>query len=131
MIRKHQDIIVAIDFDGVLCNDQFPDIGIENPVVVSQVKHIAYTLGCTIILWTSRVEDKLQAAIDWCRERGLIFDTVNSNAPHNLAKWGTDPRKIFANWYVDDRALLNKMDTRSIMDLLAGIIKKIERGEFQ
>lgn len=56
-----------------------------------------------MILWTCRVEDMLQKAVEWCKERNLVFDAVNENLPEIIENFGSDTRKIFANEYIDDR----------------------------
>jgi hypothetical protein len=41
------------------------------------------------------------AAVKWCREQGLEFDTVNDNLP-GYRILGLNPRKIIANMYIGD-----------------------------
>lgn len=96
-------LIVAVDFDGILCTDEFPDIGKVNYNMVSFVRQMQ-DAGIETILWTSRVEEKLTAAIEWCEDYGLHFSAVNANAPSNLEQFKTDPRKVFAHIYIDDRS---------------------------
>lgn len=45
----------------------------------------------------------LRKAVEWCEEKGLIFDAVNENLPEIVDSFGSDTRKIFANEYIDDR----------------------------
>jgi hypothetical protein len=47
----------------------------------------------------------LEEAVNWCKEQGIIFDAVNANLPETLQKYGTDPRKITADYYIDDKTL--------------------------
>lgn len=61
--------------------------------------------GDKIILWTCRVGDKLNEAVVWCYKHGLTFDAINENLPEIIEKFGCDSRKIFANYYLDDRAV--------------------------
>lgn len=95
-------MIIAVDFDGVLCKDEFPDIGSPNYEVINLV-HQLIDQGHEVILWTSRFDRLLDEAVEWCKLHGLQFTGVNCNAPSNLKKYGTDPRKIFADVYIDDR----------------------------
>lgn len=97
-------MIIAIDFDGVLCENKFPEIGKPNYEVISVVRQLM-DQGHEVILWTSRADEKLVDAVDWCKDYGLKFAAVNDNAPSNLKKYGTNPRKIFADIYVDDHNL--------------------------
>ena len=102
MDRKY--IIYAVDFDGTLCEAKFPDIGAPN---TDLIRHLIKRRkqGNKIILWTCRVGDRLQEAVDWCRDQGLEFDTVNANLPEILDFWGADNRKVFADVYIDDKAI--------------------------
>lgn len=95
--------ILAVDFDGTLVENKFPEIGEVNPVIWEAVS--AYkAAGWKIILWSCRTENMLQDAVDFCAYRGLIFDAVNENLPEVQAYYGGDTRKVFANMYIDDRS---------------------------
>lgn len=94
--------VIAVDFDGTLCENKWPDIGEPNEDLI---KHLIsrQAEGIKIILWTCRVGERLNEAVNWCYERGLIFDEVNNNTPEVIDLFGTESRKIFANEYIDDR----------------------------
>lgn len=96
-------IIVAVDFDGILCKDKFPEIGKPNYDMVSFVRRLQDS-GIETILWTSRVDDRLAEAITWCEDRGLHFTSINDNTPSNKEQYGTNPRKVYADIYIDDRS---------------------------
>lgn len=94
--------IIAVDFDGTLCENNWPEIG------EPKFGTITYLLkekkqGAKLILWTCRVGEMLEKAVTWCAEHGLEFDAVNENLPEIIESFGTDTRKIFANEYLDDR----------------------------
>lgn len=95
-------IIVAVDFDGILCKDKFPEIGEPNYDMISFVRRLQDS-GIETILWTSRVDDRLAEAIVWCEGRGLHFTSINDNTPNNKEQYGTNPRKVYADIYMDDR----------------------------
>lgn len=97
-------VIIAVDFDGTLCDDVFPAIGKPNPLLIEWLKS-ARIQGHKLILWTCRVTDRLQEAVDWCTKAGLTFDAVNANLPENIAQYGTDCRKVFADIYIDDKSV--------------------------
>lgn len=97
-------MIIAVDFDGVIVEDKFPDIG-EPDMRLVNLLNMAYNQGHSVILWTSRVDDKLEAAVETCNKIGLSLTAVNNGDPDNLSQYGTDPRKIYADVYLDDRAL--------------------------
>lgn len=98
-------MIIAVDFDGTLCKNEWPKIGEENTFVIRELRR-RQKLGDKIILWTCRTGGLLEIAVDWCTERGLIFDAINDNLPEMKEKFGGDCRKIFANEYWDDRNVL-------------------------
>ena len=102
--------IIAVDFDGVLCENEYPSIGKENMLLVALLKELKSKDYIKLILWTCRVGDKLREAIQWCEEHGLIFDAVNENLPEILERFGSDNRKIYADIYVDDRAFRVQYD---------------------
>lgn len=96
--------IIAVDFDGTLCENRYPEIGAPSEYVIEYVKSNKNN-GAKIILWTCRVGSLLEDAIKWCSEQGIEFDAVNENMPEIIEAFGGDSRKIFANEYLDDRAV--------------------------
>lgn len=97
--------IIAVDFDGVLCEDIYPEIGKANINLISDLTKMKEICNSKLILWTCRRDDRLQEAVDWCEEKGLYFDAVNENLPEIVEKFGGDTRKIFADVYIDDKNL--------------------------
>lgn len=96
--------ILAVDFDGTLVSNKFPEIG-EPDWVISRAVKAYKEMGWKIILWTCRTDDMLQKAVDFCQEViGLEFDAVNQNIPEVQKFYGGDTRKVFANMYLDDRS---------------------------
>ena len=47
----------------------------------------------------------LTRAVEFCRCYGLEFDAVNDNTEELKRAYGTNPRKIGADYYIDDKAL--------------------------
>ena len=94
--------IIAVDFDGTLCENNWPEIGAPNEELLEYLRNRKKD-GDKLILWTCRVGDMLQKAVEWCEERNLAFDAVNENLPEIIENFGSDTRKIFANEYIDDR----------------------------
>lgn len=94
--------IIAVDFDGTLCENKWPEIGSANEELIEYLRDRQKN-GDKLILWTCRVDDMLQKAIEWCKENELTFDAVNENLPEIIENFGSDTRKIFANEYIDDR----------------------------
>jgi hypothetical protein len=95
--------IIAVDFDGTLCENKWPEIGEPNTELINYLLE-EKKMGSKIILWTCRAGLELSEAILWCDEHGLIFDSINKNLPDAIKMFnGKDTRKIFAHEYIDDR----------------------------
>jgi len=62
--------------------------------------------GAALILWTCRVGGQLGEAVAWCARLGLTFDAVNANLPERIAAYQNDCRKIDADEYWDDKAVV-------------------------
>ena len=99
-------MIIAVDFDGILCENRFPEIGAPNYEMVSFVRQLIDE-GHEVVLWTSRTGDRLAEAAMWCEDRGLHFCAINENAPSNLdqylAEYPTPSPKVYADLYLEDR----------------------------
>lgn len=99
MEGKDRPTIYAVDFDGTIVENNFPDIGPINlevrEFIVNKKRdnHI-------IILWTTRRDEKLEEAARFCEEHGIPIDYINRNVP--WLDFATSD-KIFADVYVDDR----------------------------
>lgn len=97
--------VIAIDFDGCLCEDMWPGIGEPNLDVIYSAQQKQRD-GAALILWTCRCGDLLSDAVEWCKEHGLIFDSINENLPERLEYYkGVESRKISADEYWDDKAV--------------------------
>ena len=96
--------VIAVDFDGTLCKDNYPAIGIPN---MRLIKSLIGNMknGDKLILWTCREGALLEDAVKWCKSFGLEFDAVNENVPELKEKYGTDLRKIGCNLMIDDKAV--------------------------
>ena len=96
--------IIAVDFDGCLVENKYPDIGPANLSVVDAVRR-EQARGSKIILWTCRADAFLCMAIDWCEDQEIRLDAVNENLPEVIEMMGSDSRKVYASEYWDDRAV--------------------------
>lgn len=102
--NKKEEKVYAIDFDGTLCKNIYPKIGEAKEEVIDYVKSLKEN-GNKLILWTCRTGEELDNAIEWCSKRGLEFDAINENLEDTINEYGTDPRKISVDCYIDDKAL--------------------------
>lgn len=102
---------VAVDFDGTICADAFPEVGAPNRAVIDYVKRLAAD-GSKIILYTSRengTRKLLDEAVAFCKEQGILLYAVNENPgnPHaeKIGLKPSDGRKVYADLYIDDKAI--------------------------
>lgn len=95
--------IIAVDFDGTLCENKWPDIGKPNTKLIEHLINEKNN-GAKLILWTCRNGDDLTKAHEWCNEHGLYFDAINKNLSNSIETMGGDTRKVFADEYIDDRS---------------------------
>ncbi len=96
--------IIAVDFDGTLCRDCYPEIGEANVPLIKYLKN-QRKRGTKLILWTCRAGEKLNEAVEFCFRQGIVFDAVNENLPEIIELYGNDSRKISADLYIDDRSM--------------------------
>ena len=102
---------IAVDFDGTLCEYNFPDIGKLKPHVIEFVKQHA-ARGSKIILHTCRENGTRRALLDeavaFCAAHAIPLYAVNEN-PENTypEQYGvqTAGRKVYADLYIDDKAI--------------------------
>lgn len=106
--------VIAVDFDGTLGFGIYPECGKPNTRLIEWLNW-RKAEGDTLILWTCRHGEPLEAAIEWCKDQGLEFDLVNENTPEKIAMYG-DTRKVWADYYIDDAHFTSDY-----------IMKKVER----
>lgn len=94
---------IAIDFDGCLCDEAYPEIGAPHWDIIAKAKQEQEN-GAGLILWTCREGKFLQDALDACESWGLHFDAVNESLPSWIEYFGVRSRKVGANEYWDDKA---------------------------
>lgn len=94
---------IAIDFDGCLCTNAYPEIGEPNWPVIKRAQ-AEQRAGAGLILWTCREDQLLLDAIAACEGWGLTFDAVNESLPDWIEEFGNRPRKVGASEYWDDKA---------------------------
>lgn len=126
-------MIIAVDFDGILCDNKFPDIGEPNYEMISLMRQLI-DLGCEVVLWTSRVDNPLAEAVKWCEDRGLHFAAINDNAPSNIEKYKAQfpngTRKVYADVYIDDHNLeyaMSSVGESAALVLIRRLIREIKR----
>lgn len=93
---------LAIDFDGTIVEHKYPYIGKPLPFAFETLIELQKQ-GYELILWTYRYGKELQEAVEFCKEKGLEFYSVNKNEPDEYFSEDSMSRKIYADFYIDDR----------------------------
>jgi|YelNatPaOPRAMG01_1025707.scaffolds.fasta_scaffold06430_4 ribonucleotide monophosphatase NagD (HAD superfamily) len=97
--------VIAIDFDGTIVEDKYPEIGELKDGARETINALSHE-GYFIIIWTCRTGEKMLEAEAFLRKNGVRFDAINESSPENLAKYnGNDTRKVHAHIYIDDSAV--------------------------
>ena len=109
-------MVIAVDFDGTIVENKYPDIGKEKTFAIQTLRTLQQE-GNRIILFTSREGKELDAAVDFCRQRGLVFFAVNSNQPAD-ALFTRQTSKVIADVYIDDRNLGGIPDWPTIYEVI-------------
>lgn len=94
-------MIYGIDFDGTIVEEKYPAIGEGVEKVISFIRNLKER-GDKWILITMREGESLAEAVEWLTARGIAPDAVNDNLPERIALWGNNPRKVYADIYIDD-----------------------------
>lgn len=96
-------MIIAVDFDGTIVEHQYPEIGKELPFATETLRMLIADQH-KLILWSVREGKLLEDAIEWCRERGVVFYAVNKDFPEEKVEYNNHfSRKIKADLWIDDR----------------------------
>lgn len=98
---------IAIDFDGTIAEDSFPELGAMKPnadrVIRSIVDH-----GGQVAIWTCRTGEHVENIKAFLARHEIPYHVFNEPFPEQLAMFPDNSRKIFADVYIDDRCLFTK-----------------------
>ena len=95
-------MVIAVDFDGTIVEHRYPKIGEEVPFAVETLKLLQQDKH-RLILWSVREGELLDEAVEWCKQRGLEFYSVNKDYPEEEKKHQGFSRKLKADLFIDDR----------------------------
>jgi hypothetical protein len=110
---------IAVDFDGTIVENRFPEIGEERPFAVDTLKMLIQDRHL-LILWSCREGQLLEDAVNWCRERGVEFYAVNRDYPEESTE--NNPhfsRKLKVDLFIDDRNLGGLPDWGTIYRMIS------------
>lgn len=96
-------MVIAIDFDGTLVEDCYPEIGSPKIFAFETLKEMIKSRH-QLILWTTRTGDQLKAAVDFCESHGVRFYAVNNSFPEERYD-GQSSRKINCELFISHRNL--------------------------
>lgn len=65
--------IIAVDFDGTLFENAWPDVGAPIEKNINKLK-AEQADGAKVILWTNRVGGALDKAVNFCKEHGIHLE---------------------------------------------------------
>lgn len=110
---------IAVDFDGTIVKHKYPEIGEELPFATETLKMLIEDRH-KLILWTVREGELLQQAIDWCKERGVIFFAVNRDYPEETIENNNHfSRKLKVDMWIDDRNIGGLPDWGTIYKMIS------------
>ena len=110
-------MVIAVDFDGTIVEHRYPKIGEEIPFATETLKILAQERH-KLILWTVREGELLEEAIEWCRQRGVFFYSVNKDYPEEEKSHNGFSRKLKADLFIDDRNLGGLPDWGTIYQMI-------------
>ena len=97
--------IIAVDFDGTLSmGARYPALGEPNLPLIEKLNNWQ-DYGNRIILWTSREGKYLEDVVKFCEKYGLVPDAINDNIPETIDFFGSNSRKVYADYYIDDKSV--------------------------
>ncbi len=96
-------LVIAVDFDGTIVTNKYPDIGYLKRNAKKVINEL-FDAGHEIIINTCRQGKEEQDMIDFLKQMGIMYSTVNENLCYRIEEYGNDCRKIGADVYIDDKA---------------------------
>ena len=98
--------VIAIDFDGTIVEDQYPDIGDDQPGAIEAINTL-YDHGYCIIINSCRAREKQDEMRVWLDENSVKYCHINENCRERIVNYRTDCRKISADCYIDDKGIMS------------------------
>ncbi len=110
-------MVIAVDFDGTIVENKYPDIGKERRFAFMTLKALQKD-GHQLILWTCRSGLLLEEAVDFCRKNGVEFDAINKNYPEERVEDILMVRKLQADLFIDDRNIGGVVEWGEVWQML-------------
>jgi hypothetical protein len=97
-------VLIAVDFDGTIVEDRYPEVG--PPVIFAfETLREMQKNRHNLILWTTRVGEELEAAVNYCKENGVEFYAVNNSYPEEKFNAEEASRKIICDLFISRKNL--------------------------
>lgn len=118
-MKNSKYVYIAVDFDGTITKwNSFPMTGYADTIVIDFLKFLKTLPNVKLALWTCRHGKQLQEAIDFCKNLDVTFDVVNDDFIEiKELGWG-EGRKIYADYYIDDKAVMCKSELYKLIQRL-------------
>ena len=96
--------ILAIDFDGTIATDSFPQVGTLRKDADTIIRKL-YKDGHDIIINTCRTGKYEGLAEYFLKKHKIPYHFINSNLPRVIDFYKQDCRKVSADYYIDNKNL--------------------------
>ncbi|WBL26538.1 BT0820 family HAD-type phosphatase [Zunongwangia sp. HGR-M22] len=110
-------LTIAIDFDGTIVENKYPDIGKPLLFAFETLKKLQDD-GHNLILWTYRKGSRLDEAVSFCKKNGIVFYAINKSYPEENYDESLS-RKILADIFIDDRNIGGMLGWGEIYQMLS------------
>jgi hydroxymethylpyrimidine pyrophosphatase-like HAD family hydrolase len=120
----HDKLIIAVDFDGTIVEDEYPDIGKPRIFAFETLKKLQEN-GHRLILWTYRSGIRLNEAVAFCKKNGIEFYAVNKSFEEEQFDYSKS-RKIYADLFIDDRNIGGVLGWGEIYQMITNEIPDIK-----
>lgn len=109
-----KELYIAIDFDGTIVEDKYPEIGELLPNAKKVINYLNRS-GHHIIINSCREGSDKERAMQFLFDNSIPFESFNENHPDLVNKFENDCRKIGADLYIDDKSVFcNGIDWQEI-----------------
>lgn len=117
--KEERPLIVAIDFDGTIVDNGFPEVGTPMPYAADMIRKL-HADGCYIIIWTCRyTPEHIGEMVEYLNDSNIPYHKINENA--DFLDFKPYP-KIFYNILIDDRMLGGLKDWREMYKMIRSSI---------
>jgi hypothetical protein len=115
-------MLLAFDFDDTIVHTEWPHIkdmrkdkdGYSAKECINEL----FDDGHQIIIWTCREGIYAEEAEKFLKQLEIKYHRFNKNCPERIAFFNSDPRKIGADLYIDDKGILGIPSFRAIKSII-------------